>query len=107
MVENERPEPVEDGLVTPEVGAWSKSKHHFLRRYIYAFTTAMKSHWSQLHYIDLFAGAGIERLRGGGLEWGSPLLAALTDNPFTRLHLCEIDEERVAALRQRLAAFHP
>ena len=36
MPETERPEPEYDGFVIPDVGAWSRSKHHFLRRYIYA-----------------------------------------------------------------------
>ena len=50
--------PHDDGLVIPEVGEHSKYKHHFIRRYIDAFTTAMKSkRWSGLHYVDLFAGA--------------------------------------------------
>jgi hypothetical protein len=53
--------PEDDGLYIPEVGAWSADKHHFLRRYIDAFTTAMKGKkWDGLHYIDLFASAGIE-----------------------------------------------
>ena len=34
------PEPQDDGLFTPVVGPWSQHKHHFLRRYIDAFTTA-------------------------------------------------------------------
>lgn len=62
----ELPPPDDDGLIIPEVGEWSRDKHHFLRRYIHAFTTAMKDKgWSGLHYIDLFAGAGMERIKGG------------------------------------------
>jgi hypothetical protein len=45
------------------VGPWSAAKHHFLRRYIDAFTTAMRAKgWRGLNYIDLFASAGIERI---------------------------------------------
>lgn len=101
----ELPPAVDDGLFIPEVGPWSAHKHHFLRRYINAFTIAMsKKPWSGgLHYIDLFAGAGIERIEGQGLEWGSPLIAAQAPNHFARLHLCEMDDKRFDALCQRVA----
>ena len=73
----ELPPPEDDGLPTASVKSWSRDKHHFLRRYIDAFTTSMKDkRWGGLHYIDLFAGPGIERLEDGSLEWGSPLIAA-------------------------------
>lgn len=66
--------PQDDGLYIPTVGQWSSQKHYFLRRYINAFTTSMKNKWSALHYIDLFAGAGIERLKDfRELDWGSPM----------------------------------
>jgi hypothetical protein len=32
----------DDGLHIAEVGDWSEDKHHFLRRYIDAFTTSMR-----------------------------------------------------------------
>ena len=100
-----RPEPVDDGLVIPDVGPWSRDKHHFLGRYIDAFTTAMRCHWGQLHYIDLFSGAGMERVRSGGLEWGSPLLAATTKHRFAQLHLCELDQEKASALKERIRRY--
>jgi three-Cys-motif partner protein len=100
----ELPTPKEDGLVIPKVGEWSRDKHHFLLRYIDAFTTAMRDkRWHGLHYIDLFAGAGIERLaRSNRLDWGSPLLAAQTRYPFDRLHLCEKNPRKQHALKTRL-----
>ena len=98
--------PKDDGLPIEEVGPWSAHKHHFLRRYIDAFTTSMKSKsWSGLHYIDLFAGAGIERLRGDGLDWGSPLIAAQAPHRFSRLHLCELDKTKFQALSTRIGGF--
>ncbi len=54
------PQPEDDGLIVPTVGPQSIEKHYFLERYINAFTTSMKGKWS-LHFIDLFAGSGIER----------------------------------------------
>ncbi len=106
----ELPPPEDDGLYIPKpVGEWSLDKHHFLKRYIDAFTTAMKGKkWSGLHYIDLFAGAGIVRLRDSGeLSWGSPLIAAQAPNAFDGLHFCDLSRRRVKALQARLEALRP
>jgi len=98
--------PQDDGLYTPVVGPWSSAKHHFLRRYIDGFTTAMKAKgWHGLHYIDLFASAGVERIENGDLDWGSPLIAAQAPNRFTRLHLCELRKKPHSALVKRLERF--
>ena len=103
------PPPTDDGLKIPEVRPWSRDKHHFLERYIDMFTTTMKDkRWSGLHYIDLFAGAGIERIRGTDeLDWGSPLIAAQARYPFTGLHLCEEKPRLYEALKKRLAGRSP
>src|SRR3982751_3527906 len=98
------PVPEDDGLYTPKVGPWSADKHHFLRRYIDAFTTAMrKKKWSSLHYIDLFASAGIERIENGPLDWGSPLIAAQAPHRFSRLHCTELSKRSFEALSARIA----
>lgn len=98
--------PEDDGLYIPEVGPWSAAKHHFLRRYIDAFTTAMRDKgWSGLHYVDLFAGAGIERIEGDGLDWGSALIAAQSPHRFTRLHLADLDRRSFEVLSQRVSRF--
>jgi three-Cys-motif partner protein len=107
----ELPPPADDGLFIPDVGIWSRDKHHFLRRYLHAFTEAMKrKRWDGLHYVDLFAGAGIERLididkKPAGLDWGSPLIAAQIPFSFHGLHIAEGDKDRYAALSARLARF--
>ena len=105
----ELPLPEDDDLIIPEVGEWSRDKHYFLRRYIDAFTTAMKDKgWSGLHYIDLFAGAGIERLRDSRqLDWGSALIAAQAPNPFDGLHFCERAPEKHHALQRRVHQIRP
>lgn len=101
------PSPEDDGLCIPEVGEWSKDKHYFLLNYIGIFTAAMRNKW-ELHYIDLFAGAGIERIRKKGrLEWGSPMIAAQSRFKFARLHLCEKDVEKYEALKKRVAPLCP
>ncbi|MGE3182633.1 MAG: hypothetical protein AB7N71_13455, partial [Phycisphaerae bacterium] len=78
------PPPLDDGAVIDNVGDWAANKHHFLYRYVDAFTTAMRNkNWSGLYYVDLFAGPGILRLRKSGrLDWGSPLIAAQSRYPF-------------------------
>jgi three-Cys-motif partner protein len=105
----ELPEPEDDGLIIPTVGEWARDKHHFLRRYIDAFTTSMRAkQWAGLHYIDLFAGPGIARLRKSKrLDWGSPLIAAQAKHLFDGLHFCELDAERHQALQARLERLSP
>lgn len=107
MAEFELEPPQPDGLVTPLVGSWSTHKHHFLRRYIHAFMVAMnKKGWGSLHYIDLFASAGIVKIQDRDeLIWGSPLIAAQLPAKFSRLHLCEKNKKLFDALRQRVSRF--
>jgi len=99
--------PPDDGFHIPTVGEWSRDKHYFLMRYIDGFTNSMKNkNWSGLHYIDIFAGAGIERLEDSqDIGWGSPLIDAQAPNPFDRLHLCELNEQKYEALEKRIAKY--
>lgn len=100
--------PKDDGLYAPTVGEQSIDKHYFLLKYIDIFTTAMKGKWASLHYIDLFAGAGMERLRGSQeLRWGSPMIAANAPKQFDRLHLCELDDKKYQALKKRVTNLRP
>jgi three-Cys-motif partner protein len=102
------PAPNEDGLYVPDVGQQSTDKHYFLIKYIDIFTTAMKGKWEGLHYIDLFAGAGIERVRRSKeLHWGSPMIAAHAPRSFDRLHLCELVSKKYQALRKRVTSIRP
>ncbi len=105
----ELPAPQDDGLFIPTVGEWSRDKHYFLMRYIDAFVTAMKDKpWEGLHYIDIFAGAGIERLKDSKeLDWGSPMIAAQAPNPFTKLHLCDDDAQKFSPLKERIDKIRP
>ena len=102
----ELPPPKDDGLFVDAVGNWAADKHHFLCRYIDAFTRAMKDKgWSSLHYVDLFAGPGILRLEDGSLDWGSPLLGAQSPIRFDQLHLGDIRQREFEALQQRVARY--
>ena len=105
----ELPSPQDDGLYIPTVGEWSRDKHYFLMRYIDAFTTSMKNKkWHGLHYIDIFAGAGIEKLKNSQkLDWGSPMIASKAPHPFDRLHLCEKNKRKYNALKTRVDQIKP
>jgi len=105
----EIPTPKDDGLYIPTVGEWSRDKHYYLSRYIHAFTTSMKKKkWTGLHYIDLFGGAGIERLQTSKeLDWGSPLIAAYAPHSFDKLHLCEKRTREYSALKSRIGKTRP
>ena len=61
--------------------------------------------WSGLHYIDLFASAGIERIENGPLDWGSPLIAAQAPYKFSRVHCCELSKKPFEALSVRIVRF--
>ena len=88
----------------PEVGSWSKRKYHFLSRFLEIFSTGMKNQWPQRHYIDLFAGSGFARIRGTQeVVATSAIIAANVKDQFTRLHLCEADSAKSAALENRLS----
>lgn len=65
----------------------------------------MKNSYWKLHYIDLFAGAGIERLQDRRLEWGSPLIAAQAPRRFAQLHLCDNHVDAYGAMVSRLRQF--
>ena len=99
----EPPAPEDDSLFILDVKDHSRDKLHFLFRYIDAFTTAMaKKRWSGLHYIDLFAGPGVLRVKPSNeLIWGSPLIAAQAEPRFGQIHVCEQDEKSFEALHAR------
>lgn len=105
--------PGEDKLPVRLVGAWSRNKHHFLARYIDAFTTSMKNkpRWSGLGYIDLFASPGISRIRGSREEIdGSPLIALKTprqSKQFDDFYFADISCDVLKAIEKRFAAHLP
>jgi three-Cys-motif partner protein len=100
-----------DGLPVQCVGPQAKDKHHYVRQYIEA-THAVRRKFLERKtgrepggaaYIDLFAGPGRARIRTNGeIIDGTPLLALQHEKaPFSRVILCDLDEESVAALRKR------
>lgn len=90
-----------------EIGDWSELKLEILTKYASAYTRIL--HGKRLHsmYIDGFAGAGEHISRQSGtLVPGSPLNALAVDPPFEKIHLVDLEPERVDNLR-RLTADDP
>lgn len=108
MLEQEIPEPAEDGLACPEVGGWTEEKHRYISLYSTLFSSGVKKKWDRLVYVELYAGAGYSRVRGSGrLIIGSPLRALMVKDPFDKYIFCEEDEEKRKALKSRVQAMAP
>ncbi len=90
-------------------GSWTHEKLEILRRYLDAYTTALKRQRFQLIYVDAFAG-GVSYPTGSGyvaedysdfreLRDSSPQIALeIQDKPFDRLVFVEKDATRCASL---------
>lgn len=98
----------DDGQVTPEVGAWSEDKYKLVGLYCGLFSTGMKYKWEQRVYVDLYAGAGIVKIRGTNRRlFGSPLIALTTRDPFDLYIFCEENKSNLEALRRRASRIAP
>ncbi|MEM9662058.1 MAG: three-Cys-motif partner protein TcmP [Planctomycetota bacterium] len=94
----------EDGLVLPTVCPWAKRKYHFLSRFLDIFTTAMRSKFERLVFVDLFAAAGFARIRDTDeIVETSSVIAANLRFPFSQIVALELDDKNAAALRERLS----
>jgi|SRR5712691_2587869 len=109
------PDPT-DGLPVQCVGPWAPQKHHYYGQYIertsdtrqkYLRPTGGRRHAGGAAVVDLFAGPGRARIRStGAVIDGSPLIALKhTAAAFTRVILCDVDEENIAALKARTAEY--
>lgn len=99
--------PVDDGLAMRPSGLWVKEKLYYLKRYIYAFETAMRDKpWRSRFYIDLFAGPGKCFIRETNeVVLGSPLLALSADYPFTDYFFADLDEDNIDCLSRRASSY--
>ncbi len=88
-------------------GPWTGQKLEILRRYLDAYTTALKCQPFQLTYVDAFAGTGsytsavdayeeFYELRSGSTR----IALDIDDKPFDKLTLIEKDVRRVRDLRE-------
>lgn len=98
----------DDGLLTPKVGPWVRTKHQKVGYYSSLFATSMKRRWQCRVYLDLFAGAGKSRIKGTGeVIPGSPLLALSVADPYDKYVFCEQDPGSVSALQSRVERYFP
>ncbi len=100
-------ETVDDGLSMRTGGFWTYAKLHYLNEYLCRFIVSMrKSNWRAIHYIDLFAGPGCNRLDNGKVIHGSPILALSQPRPFDRYFFGDCDPRLIDVLKQRCSAFN-
>jgi three-Cys-motif partner protein len=98
----------DDGLVTPEVGAWAEEKHRLVSLYSTLFSSGMKAKWSRRTYVELYAGAGYSRIRGTSkFVFGSPILALKVNDPFDKYVFCEERTNKLEALKVRAKQIAP
>jgi three-Cys-motif partner protein len=98
----------DDGLVAPEVGAWTEQKHRLVSLYSTLFSSAMKIKWSRRIYVELYAGAGYSRIRDTSkFIFGSPLLALRVKDPFDKYVFCEEKPNKLNALKVRAKQIAP
>lgn len=103
----EIPKVDDDGLVIPDVREWGEEKYLLVQCFASIFTKAMSEKWDQLVYIDLFSGAGYARTSASKIVKATPLLVLDIEKPFSKYVFCELDGEKLDALRQRIARHHP
>ncbi|MGH9427222.1 MAG: three-Cys-motif partner protein TcmP [Terriglobia bacterium] len=102
------PQPLDDGLETPEVGAWSEDKYRIVSLYATLFSSGMKNKWDTRVYVDLYSGAGHVRVKDTQrLLFGSPLLAIQVQDSFEKYVFCEENPARMKALAARTKRLAP
>jgi three-Cys-motif partner protein len=98
----------DDGLICPEVRGWAETKYRLLALYDELFSTGMKHKWDQRVYIDLYAGAGFNRISGTSrFLKGSPIIALTVASPFDKYIFCEENEQLLRALEARTHRLSP
>jgi len=98
----------DDHLCMTEAGHWARTKHKKVGYYSALFSTSMKNRWDCRVYLDLFAGAGKDRIKGtADIIPGSPLLALNVSDPYDKYVFCERDAENLAALKARVDRYFP
>ncbi|NQU28687.1 MAG: three-Cys-motif partner protein TcmP [Candidatus Marinimicrobia bacterium] len=93
-----------DGLVIPEVGAWSQIKYNLISHYAHMFATSMKNKWNNRIYIDLFSGAGYSRIKNTDeIIESSPIITMRVPDKFDKYIFADIIPENIQALRARIS----
>jgi three-Cys-motif partner protein len=98
----------EGGLLYPEVGSWTETKHDHVSYYAKLFSSGMKRKWGLRIYVDLYAGAGFAKIRDSArIIAGPPIRALLLPDAFDKYIFCEENEEKLEALKARVKRIAP
>src|SRR5258708_37275432 len=86
----------DDGLPTPEIGAWGEEKYRHVQLYASLFAKSMRNKWDALVYLDLFAGSGRSKIRDTTrIVNASPLIVLGIAETFDKYIFCEIDKKNI------------
>lgn len=87
-----------------DTGAWSVIKLIALGYFVHIYTRIIPRYFKHMRYIEFLSGAGLCKIKDtGDIVAGSPLVAAIyRTNPFDEYILIESNEERAAALQNRM-----
>ena len=85
-------------------GPWTEEKLDILKKYLYAYTTALKNQPFRLIYIDAFAGTGEVELTSADegkkefIEGSARIAVDVDDKPFDEYIFIEKDQDRCIQL---------
>jgi three-Cys-motif partner protein len=98
-----------DGVLEcSEVSRYAEEKYRHIANYTELFATSMKRRWDCRVYLDLYAGAGLSRIKNTQIVLrGSPLLALTVPDPFDLYIFCEEDPKKLDALKLRAERYAP
>jgi three-Cys-motif partner protein len=87
-----------------QIGYWSEVKLDIIREYCSAYSRILSKQPDLHHvYVDAFSGAGLHERKGSKeVLPGSPINALRIEPPFKRYFLIDLDERKVAHLRQQV-----
>lgn len=92
----------DDGLPTPEIGAWGEEKYRHVQLYASLFIKSMRAKWDALVYLDLFAGSGRSQIRGTRrIVSASPFLILGMPEAFDKYVFSEEDKKSAEVLEIR------
>jgi three-Cys-motif partner protein len=98
----------DDGMLYPDVGSWTETKHDYVSYYAKLFSSGMKRKWDRRVYVDLYAGAGFAKIRDSGrIIAGSPIRALLLPDAFDKYVFCEENREKLESLKTRVRKIAP
>lgn len=100
MFEDTWPRPPSDDLEVRRAGLWTADKLAIIRYYLPGFANACSKKAPVFHFVDGFAGPGVNEIVGERVA-GSPLIALATTPAFAKCILMDASEAVVDTLRAR------